>query len=142
MSRLSPSARRSRILAVVLLATTGGVASVGRTQQVTGSIGASLTILEPTAAAPPRIAGFDVGRDGIARIETILSPSPRVSRLVMARISSSGTPFTPELQPTTLVTPSSAATRVSYRVRVPRDRPTDRTRPTELRIEYLIVLGT
>jgi hypothetical protein len=142
MSRLSPSARRSRILAVVLLAATGGVASVGRTQQVPGSIGASLSILEPAAAAPPRVTGFDVGRDGIARIETILSPSPRASRLVMARISSSATRFTPELQPPTLVTPSSAATRASYRVRVPRDRPTDRTRPTELRVEYLIVPGT
>lgn len=141
MSRLSPSARRSRILAVVLLGTTS-VASVGRTQQVTGSIGASLTILEPAAAAPPRVTRFDISRDGIARIETILSPSPRASQLVMARISSSGTPFTPELQPPTLVTPSGAATRVSYRVRVPRDRPTDRTRPTELRVEYLIVPGT
>ena len=142
MSLLSPSGRRSSILAVLLLAVTGGVASVGRGQQVTSSIGASLTILEPAGLAPPRVTGFDVGRDGIAHIETMLSPLPRASQLVMARIWSSATPFTPELQPPTLVTPSSAATRVHYRVPVGRDRRTDRARPTELRVEYLIVAGT
>jgi hypothetical protein len=38
--------------------------------------------------------------------------------------------------------PSSAATRLRYRVSVPRDRHADRAPPTALRVEYLIVAGT
>ena len=138
MSRRSLSACRSWILAAALVSATGGVASVGRTQQVPGSIGASLTILEPIATPGLRVTGFDVGRDGIARIETTVSSSVRTSQLVMARIWSSTAGFTPEQQPPMLVAPSSGALRTRYRVSIARER-RDHGRPTELRVEYLIV---
>jgi len=141
MPPLAPAARRSWIIAVVLLAATGGAASVGHTQQVTGSIGASLTILEPTVVSPPHVTAFDV-RDGIVRIETTLPTSARTSQLVMSRISSAVTPCTPEVQRPTLVTPSSAATRVRYRVCVLHDRRAAGAPPAVLRVEYLIVAGT
>ena len=137
MSR-PPSARRSWILAAVWVAATGGVASVGRTQQVSGSIGVSLTILEPVAAPGLRVTRFDVSRDEVARIETTVSSSVRTSQLVMTRIWSSSAGFTPEQQPPMLVAPSSDALRARYRVSIARER-RDHGRPTELRVEYLIV---
>lgn len=62
---------------------------MGRTQQVGGSIGVSLTILEPVAETQPRVIAFDVDRAGIVHIESTLPTSARTSRLVMARVSSS-----------------------------------------------------
>jgi hypothetical protein len=139
MSRRSPSACRSWILAAALVAATGGVASVGRSQQVFGSIGVSLTILEPIAAPGLRVTGFDVSRDGIAGIETTVSSSVRTSQLVMTRIWSSTAGFALEHQPPVLVAPSSGALRTRYRVSIARERRRDHARPTELRVEYLIV---
>jgi len=139
MSRRSPSAHRSWILAAALVAATGGLASVGRTQQVAGSIGASLTILEPISAPELRVTGVDVDRDGFAQIETTLATSTRTSQLVMARLSSPTIAFTPAQRPPMLVAPSRPAARARYFVNVGRDRRTDRARPTELRFELLIV---
>jgi hypothetical protein len=138
MSNLSPPAFRSRILAAALVVATGGAASVGRTQQVTGSIGATLTIIEPVAAPRFLVSGFDVGRDGVARFETTIPLALRTPPLVIARVSSS-TDFTPEAPASVLIAPASGATRLRYLVRVGRDRRADHTRPTELRVEYLIV---
>ncbi len=139
MSNRPPSLRRYWFLAAALLVATGGAASVGRTQQVTGSIGASITILEPVAAPSLRVTGLDVGRDGTARIETLLPPSSSTSQLVMASVSSSTPGFTPMPQPPVLVTPSSGETRMRYLVRIGRDRQADTTRPMALRVQYLIV---
>jgi hypothetical protein len=141
MSRLAPPAHRSSILALVLLAATAGAASVGHTQQVAGSIGVSLTILQPTVVAPPRVTGFEV-RDGIARIETTLPAPARTSQLVMSRIASSASAYTPEAERPTLVMPSSGVIRMRHRVSLPRDRRADRAPPTALRVEYLIFAGT
>ena len=139
MSHRSPSACRSWTLAAALVAATGGAASVGRTQQVIGSIGVSLTIREPIAAPELRVTGFDVDRDGIARIETTLATSTRTSQLVMTRLSSPTTAFTPVPQPPMLVAPSRSAARARYLVNVGCEHRTDRARPTELRVEFLIV---
>ena len=142
MSRRSPSTYRFWILSAALVAATGGAASVGRTQQVCGSIGASLTILPAAAAPQPRVTELDVARDGIARIETTLPSSAATSQLVMARVSSSATGFTPEPQPPALVPPASSGVRLHHVVKVKRDRRAPAPLPVELRVEYLIVAGT
>ena len=139
MSNLSPSALRSWILAAAVVVATGGAASVGRTQQVSGSIGATLTILEPVAAPEFLVSRFDVGRDGVARFETTIPLAPRTPALVIARVSSSTTDFTPEAPAPVLIAPTGGATRLHYRVGVGRDRRADPARPTKLRVEYLIV---
>ena len=139
MSSLSPSPLRSWILAAALVVATGGAASVGRTQQVSGSIGATLTILEPVTAPEFLVSGFDVGRDGVARFETTIPRAPRTPALLIARVSSSTTDFTPEAPARVLIAPTSGATRLHFRVGVGRDRRTDPGRPAKLRVEYLIV---
>jgi hypothetical protein len=115
---------------------------VGRTQQVSGSIGASLTIPPPAAAPLWRVTELDVARDGIARIETTLPSPAATSQLVMARVSSSTAGFTPEPQPPTLVPPASSGVRLHHVVKVKRDRRAPAPLPVELRVEYLIVAGT
>jgi len=76
----SPSRCRLCILVAALFAATGGVAPAGWAQQVSGSIGASLTILAPIAAQQPRVTGFDVRRDGVVRIEATLARSAAAER--------------------------------------------------------------
>ena len=142
MSRRSPSTYPRWLLAAALVAATGGVASVGRTQQVSGSIGASLTILPPVAAPQPRVTELDIAPDGVARIETTLPSSTSTSQLVTARISSSTIGFAPEPQPATLVPPSSSGARLHHFVKVKREPGTPGTLPVKLRVEYLIVAGT
>jgi hypothetical protein len=137
----SPTIHRSRVLAAALIAATGGAASVGRTQQVVGSIGVSLTIFEPISALQPRVTRIDLGRDGIARIETMFPASTRTSQLVMARVSSSTTGFATVPQPPMLIAPSSGARRVRYLVSVGGDGRADRAQPRELRVEYLVVVA-
>jgi hypothetical protein len=142
MSNRSPSTHRSWILSAALVAATGGAASVGRTQQVSGSIGVSLTILPPIAGPQPRVTEFDIGRDSVTRIGATLPSSALTSQLVMVFVSSSSTEFTPEPQPSTLVPPSSSAVRMLHLVKVKRDRRTPAAQPMALRVEYLIVAGT
>jgi len=142
MSHRSPSISRFLLLAAAVIAATGGAASVGRTQQVTGSIGVSLTILAPAAGPQLRVSGFDLGRDGILRLETTLPTSAATSQLVMTRISRSTTGFALEPQPPMLVSPSSTESRMRYLVNVGRATRTAGARPTEVRVEYLIVAGT
>ena len=137
MSHRSPSFCRFWFVAAAFVAATGGGASVGRSQQVVGSIGASLMILEPVAAPPLRITGLDIGPDGVAHVETMLPSSRRTSQIVMARVSSSTTGFAP--QPPLLVAPSGRATRVRHQLSIGRDRRSDAVRPTEVRVEYLII---
>ena len=142
MSHRSPSAYRSWSLAAALVAATGGITSVGRTQQVSGSVGASITILPPITTPQPRVTELDIGRDGSTRIETTLPSSAPTSQLVMARISSSATGFTAEPQPATLVLPSSNGARLHHLVKVRREVRTPAAQPVQLRVEYLIVPGT
>ncbi|HEX7978940.1 MAG TPA: hypothetical protein VF461_10080 [Gemmatimonadaceae bacterium] len=137
----SPMICRSGVFVAALIAATGGAASVGRTQQVAGSIGVSLTILEATSTPQPRATGIDLDRDGVARIEMMLPASARTSQLVMARVSSSTTGFTPVPQPPRLIAPPNGTRRVHYLVSLGGDRRADRAQPMELRVEYLIVVA-
>jgi len=137
MSPRSPSFCRFWFLAAAFVAATAGGASVGRSQQAVGSIGASLTILEPVAAPPLRITRLDIGPDGVAHIETMLPGTRRTSQIVMTRVSSSTTGFAP--QPPLPVTPSGSAMRVRHQPSIGADRRSDAVRSTELRVEYLIV---
>ena len=102
----------------------------------------ALTILQPIAAPQLRVTEFDIGRDGVARIETTLSSAAPTSQLVMARVSSPTTECTPEPQPPTLVPSSSSGARLLHLVKVKRDPRTPAAQPVELRVEYLIVAGS
>ena len=138
----TPSICRTLVLAAAIIGATGSAASVGRTQQMIGTIGASLTILQPVASQPIRVTGFTVDRDGVARVEMTVPSSARTSQLVMTRVTTSATGFVPEPQPPMLVPRSSADSRVRCHVRVVRDLRAAYTRPLELRVEYLTVAGT
>lgn len=147
----SPSLRRLCILAAALIAATGGGASVGRTQQVAGSIGASLTIVA-SIAAPPRITGFDLGRDGVVRIEATLPDSHGVRSeeagstgappLVMVRVSRAGSSFIPDAQPFLSLAPAQGEQHLLHVMKLNRVPRALDTRWVELRVEYLIVAGT
>jgi|1185.fasta_scaffold397958_1 hypothetical protein len=141
MSARSPSICRCWVLAAALVVATGGVASVGRTQQLTGSIGASITILQPIAGQPVRVTGFSVDRKGVARLETTMPTSARTSQLVMTRVSSSTMDIAREPLASTLV-PSDTASRMRLLVNVGRAPEDADQRRLELRIQYLTIAGT
>jgi hypothetical protein len=124
-----------------LAGATGGVASVGRTQQVAGSIGASITILQPIAGQPVRVTGFSVDRNGVARLETTMPTSARTSQLVMTRVSSSTMDIAREPLASTLV-PSDTASRMRFLVNVGRAAEGADQRRLELRVQYLTIAGT
>ena len=136
MSRRAPTARHFCIAAAALA--TVGVAPVGRAQ-VTGSIGASLTILEPTAASLPRVTEISLGRDGVVRVETTASASPGRSPLVVMRVATSATGAAGPPLPSMCVAAPSGETRARYRLEPGRDDRTERSGPKALRVEYLIV---
>ena len=137
----SSSICRYGILAAAIVAATGGIASVGRSQQLSGSIGASLTILAPIAAPPLRVVRFDVGSDGVARLETTLPSAGRMSQVVMVRASDVSAGSMSELHPAPLVSSSSGVMRTQYRITIGRGG-SDLSPPTAVRVEYLIVAGT
>src|SRR4051812_43616109 len=130
MSQCLPPVGRFRILAAAFITATGGVASVGGAQQLAGSIGASLVILDPRAAPQPRIAAVDLGRDGAARIETTLAAAWPTPPLVLICVSRSTTRCTPESRPPALAAPSSGAARMHWRVDLSRGRAADRASPS------------
>jgi hypothetical protein len=151
----SPSRCRLCILVAALFAATGGVAPAGRAQQVSGSIGASLTILAPIAAQQPHVTGFDVRRDGVVRIEATLARSAAaergetggvtMSRLVRARISSFAAASTEDASPLASRLFSRGAERLLYVAKLTHlSRALDArdAEPVELRVEYLVVPGT
>ena len=141
MSDRSPLICRCWVLAGALVVATGGVASVGRTQQLTGSIGASITILQPIAGQPMRVTRFSVDRNGVARLETTIPTSARTSQLVMTRVSSSTTDVAREPLTSALV-PSDTASRMRFLVNVGRAPEDTDQRRLELRVQYLTVAGT
>jgi hypothetical protein len=141
MSDRSPSICRCWVLAAALVVATGGVASVGRTQQLTASIGASITILQPIAGQPVRVTGFSVDRNGVARLETTIPTSAPTSQLVMTRVSSSMTDVAREPFASALV-PSDTASRMRFLVNVGRAPEDTDQRRLELRVQYLTVAGT
>ena len=133
------------LLAVVLVVSLPATAAA---QRVAGSIGVSLTVLEPVASHAVQVTGLRLERNGTAVVETTPPTSGKVSQVVMTRVSSSANGFAPANQVPALVggTPAEArdavgARRLSHRVdigRVAGDGPRD----VQVRIEYLAVAGT
>jgi hypothetical protein len=125
-------------------------------QQVGGSIGVSLTVLQPVATTPVRLTAFSVDRNGIARLETTAPTSGPAAQVVMATVSSSASGFAPVEQTPALVeasrmgpSQSSAATsaapaaaRLSYRVDLGRAPVGSTSHDVTVRIAYLTVAGT
>jgi len=142
MSDCLRSISRCRILASALLAATSGVASVGQTQQLAGSIGVSLTIQQPVASQPMRVTGFRVDRSGVTRLETTIPTATRASQVVMVRVSSAAMDFAPDSQGPVLVPPADTAMRLHLLVNVGRATPNGAPRRLGLRVEYLTVAGT
>jgi|SRR4051794_26846144 hypothetical protein len=147
----SPPRRRLSILIAASIAVTGGAASLARAQQVTGSIGTSLTILAPIAAQP-RVTGFELGRDGVVRIEGTVpdlagaqrggSAAGGMSELVLARVSSSAVAFTADAQPPASLGASGGEQRLLHVVKLRRAARALDTQRVELRVEYVIFAGT
>jgi hypothetical protein len=132
-------------LAAVL---TGVLPADAAAQRVGGSIGVSLTILEPVTTRGVEVTGFRVDKDGRATLETTAPTTGQTSQLVMARVSSSANGFQPVEQAPVLVAgerrdaPARAASRMSYRVDVGGAGAAGAGRDVQLRIEYLAVAGT
>jgi len=142
MSDCLRSIYRCRILAAALLAATSGLASVGQTQQLSGSIGVSLTIQQPVASQPMRVTGFSVDRSGVTRLETTIPTAARASQVVMVRVSSAARDVAPDSQQPVLVPPADTAMRLHLLLNVGRATPNGAQRRLGLRVEYLTVAGT
>ena len=136
----------------LLVALISGSPATAHAQRAGGSIGVSLTILEPLATRAIEVTGFRLGRDGRVTLETTAPTAGRISQLVMARVSSSANGFQPVEQPPVLlggerggegaVALDARAQRMSHRVDVGRAAPGAEAREVQLRIEYLVVAGT
>jgi hypothetical protein len=149
MSARTHDARRwksltmASLLAAVVIVVAPDVAS---SQRAGGSIGVSLTVLQPVASHPVEITGFHVNRDGTATLRTTAPTTSRVSQLVMARVSSSASGFVAADQAPVVVRGLDSAERdareLSYRVDVGQPTTSGTARDVQLRIEYLTVAGT
>ena len=145
-----PLSLRSTPLPMLALAAilAGVLPANAAAQRVGGSIGVSLTILEPVTTRGVEVTGFRVDKDGRATLETTAPTTGQTSQLVMARVSSSANGFQPVEQAPVLVAgdrrdaAASAASRMSYRVDVGGAGAAGAPRDVQLRIEYLAVAGT
>lgn len=145
--RSTPSTRSTLPLWTCLAWVLIGLApSVASGQRVGGSIGVSLTILEPVATRAVEVTGLRLRRDGTAVFQTTAPTAAQASQIVMTRVSSSTNGFVPVGQAPTLLRGAgdadSAAQQMSYRVDVGRAATADAPRDVQLRIEYLAVAGT
>lgn len=139
----SPLALRSMMpwLAAALFA--AAAPGAAKAQSVGGSIGVSLTILEPVTTRAVEVTGFRLDRDGRATLETTAPTSSKTSQLVMARVSSSANGFQPVAQaPVLLPGDRAGVPHLSYRVDVGHAAAASDARDVQLRIEYLAVAGT
>jgi hypothetical protein len=132
------------LAALALLA--AATPSLAGAQRVGGSIGVSLTILQPVATQAVRVTGFSIDENGVARLETTAPTSGEVSQLVMASVASSTNGFARVRQAPVILrgvgASTGAARRMSYLVNVGRTSPVTSQRDVELRVEYLAVAGT
>lgn len=117
-----------------------------RAQNVTGSIGVSLTVLQPVATESVELLGVEVDRAGMATIAMTAPVSGPASQLVMTSVASSTTSFVAVQQAPSIIRARGAAggpARLHYLVEVgPGDRAASEQRPVEVRIKYLAVAGT
>lgn len=135
----------------LVVALISGSPATSHAQRAGGSIGVSVTILEPVATRAVEVTGFRLERDGRATLETTAPAAGRISQLVMARVWSSANGFQPAEEPPVLlggdrgaeVAALDAGTqRMSHRVDVGRAAPGAKAREVQLRFEYLVVAGT
>jgi hypothetical protein len=129
------------------LALFGATPSLVRAQRVGGSVGVSLTILQPVATQAVRVTSFSVDANGVARLETTAPTSGETSQLVMASVASSTNGFARVRQAPAVLRGAGTATadaarRMSYLVNVGEPGSATQRRDVELRIEYLAVAGT
>ena len=115
-------------------------------QRVGGSMGVSLTVLQPLGTRAVEVTAFRIERDGTASLRTTAPATAQVSQVVMARISSSANGFVPASQAPALLRNAGAAgpaeRDLSYRVEVGRGSTDGAPRDVRLRIEFLTVAGT
>jgi hypothetical protein len=115
-------------------------------QRVGGSLGVSLTVLQPVGSRAIEVTGFHVNRDGTASFRTTAPTAAQVSQLVMTRVLSSANAFAPASQRPAMLCPDRAANaaecELSYRVDVGRSDAGGAPRDVQLRIEVLAVAGT
>ena len=156
------SALRCALLAATLLAATPQWAR-SQNLQAGGSIGVSLTILQPVATRPVQLLAFSVDRSGIARIETSVPVTGPASQVVMTSVSSSTSDFVPVAQAPVLISGrqaersgdaaatgqrvaadrASSPARLAYVVDIGRqERGVVGQRAIQLRIQHLTVAGT
>jgi hypothetical protein len=118
----------------------------GAAQHVGGSLGVSLTVLQPVGSRAMEVTGFHVGRDGTASLRTTAPTTAKVSQLVMTRVFSSANGFVAANQGPALLPPdhppNAAEYELSYQVDVGRSNGDAAPRDVQVRIEVLTVAGT
>jgi hypothetical protein len=139
-ARSTPTTRTTLLATALLLGL--GSAAHGQSLRAGGSIGVSMTILQPVATQSVRVVGFDVDRNGLATVETTAPMTGPVSHIVMASVSG-GANGASVAMPARAGVPVAASPRPSYVVdlgRVARQSATGQ--PIQLRVQYLTVAGT
>jgi hypothetical protein len=129
------------LIAGLLLLTAGTVTA----QNVGGSIGVSLTILQPVTTQAVQIVGFNVDRTGMATVETTSPVTGAATQLVMTNVSSSSSRFVPQQQASSLVRGEQqqrTPARISYQVNVGKHVHGVDREPVQLLVQYLAVAGT
>ena len=127
-------------------------------QGVNGAMAVSVTILPPIPTQATRLISFDMGRDGIGRLETTAPVARSVSQIVMWTVSSSANGFVPVEQAPMLIEATSLqdaqlatwprespSARLRYEVRLggPAGPPgNSSSRDVTVRVSYVIVPGT
>ena len=133
---------RSARVAVLAIALLAGLGAEARSQRAGGSIGVSLTILQPLSTQPVQVVGFDVDRNGLATLQTTSPATAPVSQIVMASVereSPTGAVTRQDGAPTTTMVASPA---LRYVVDLGAPRAVAARETVQLRLRYLTVAGT
>ena len=130
----------SLLFSTLCFALVGGAPEAGA-QQVAGSVGVSLTVLQPVVTPVVRVTRFAVDPDGVAHVETARA-SADASQLVMMRISCPTTGYSSQVLTPGVVPAASPSSRLGYSLKIGRAPRSADTQPVVLRVEYLTVAGT
>jgi hypothetical protein len=141
-SSMPTTARRASRIALTAAGLLVALGSAASGQRVGGSIGVSLTVLQPVSTQAVRIVGFGVDRSGLATVETSAPSTASVSQIVMASVSDGSGVSSPAV-PARRAPATNGSPSVGYVVDLGAvARPEAARQPVQLRLQYLTVAGT
>ena len=132
-------AARVALMATGLLV---GLGANAHGQRAGGSIGVSLTVLQPVTTQPVRLVSFDIGRNGVATLQTTTPATSPVSQIVMASVVRESATSTAAERDGAVNAPMVASSALRYTVDLGASRAEATREPVHLRLRYLTVAGT